>query len=33
MFLRIVVEEALELAALGIFLAMILVWAGVVAGA
>lgn len=33
MFLRLVVEEALELAALGLFLAMILVWAGVVAGA
>lgn len=33
MFLRMVVEEMLELAALGMFLAMILVWAGVVAGA
>lgn len=33
MFLRMVVEEALELAALGVFLAMILTWAGAIAGA
>jgi len=33
MFLRMLVEEALEIAALGAFLAMILVWAGAMAGA
>jgi hypothetical protein len=33
MFLRMVVEEALEIAALGAFFAMILIWAGALAGA
>jgi hypothetical protein len=33
MFLRMLVEEALEIAALGAFLVMILTWAGAVAGA
>lgn len=32
MFLRMVVEEAIELAALGAFLAMILIWAGAISG-
>lgn len=33
MLFRMLVEEALEIAALGAFLAMILVWAGALAGA
>ncbi len=33
MFLRMIVEEAIELAALGAFFAMILVWAGALGAA
>lgn len=33
MTMRMLVEEAIEIAALGAFLAMVLVWAGAVAGA
>lgn len=33
MFLRMLVEETIELAALGAFFAMILVWAGAIGGA
>lgn len=33
MFLRMLVEEAIEIAALGAFFAMILVWAGAIGGA